>query len=87
MATQPDMIVQFAHFVKSLGMELEMANPKVFADSWVTINGKPSQRFMDPSVDLGQIKTNDAWKYVLPLDQPPSKLNTAATSPKTVLNR
>ena len=60
MSIQPDMILQFAHF---LAQEYEIKHgltaPKVRVDSHVALNGRRSQRFIDPSVNLATIK--DSW--------------------------
>ena len=51
-ATQPDMILQFAHF---LAVELKnqgLTDPEIRAESWVTLNGRRSRPFVDPTVNL-----------------------------------
>lgn len=52
MATQPDMIAQFADFLKQEYEKKDFQNPKVYADSWVSLNGRPSRTFADPKIDL-----------------------------------
>ncbi len=52
MATQPDMILQFAHFLAREWEEKGMHSPQVRADSYVSLNGRRSQRYIDPEVDL-----------------------------------
>lgn len=52
MAMQPDMILQFAHF---LGQEYEkrgVYKPEVRAEVYVTLNARPSQLLIDPNRDL-----------------------------------
>jgi hypothetical protein len=64
MAFQPDMIVQYAHHIEQeYGKEIE-----VYANSRVTMNGAPSQEFIDSSVDLTQIDMGlfAGADYVLP---------------------
>lgn len=58
MSTQPDFILQFAHF---LGNKYTFANgkiPKVTADVFVSINGKGSQRYVKENVNLMTKKNN-----------------------------
>jgi len=61
MSTQPDMILQFAHFLEQhfaeKGNEVE-----VRAESYVTLNGSGSRPFIDPSVDLTTISDGFAHK-------------------------
>jgi hypothetical protein len=67
MAMQPDMIIQFAHFLKEHYQQHGVTNPSVRAEVYVTLNAKPSQLLIDPNVDLTTIR--DAWKpkpWILP---------------------
>jgi hypothetical protein len=52
MATQPDMILQYAHYLKQEHIKLGFENPKVRVESYVTLNGSGSRPFIDSSVDL-----------------------------------
>jgi hypothetical protein len=56
MSYQPDMILQFAHFLAKTYKERGFKNPKVYADCFVTLNGRTSRRFIDPKVDLAAQK-------------------------------
>ena len=67
MSFQPDFILEFAHY---LGKEFSTEDKKieVYAESFVALNGRSSQRFIDPNVDLYKEKEsfkNKTW--VLPL--------------------
>jgi len=76
MATQPDMILQFAHFLKEEfdgkkvienGDTLNVDNPEVLADVYVTLNGKGSRPMVDKSINLANIKDGFLHKkWVLP---------------------
>jgi hypothetical protein len=60
MAMQPDMILQFAHF---LGHHYESAGvykPEVRAEVYVTLNAQPSKLLIDPERDL--MKEKDTFK-------------------------
>lgn len=60
MAMQPDMILQFAHFLEDYYMEQGMKDPMVRAEVWVTLNARPAQLLVDPTVDL--TKESDTFK-------------------------
>jgi hypothetical protein len=67
MATQPDLVLAYAHLVHrrfaAQGHDVE-----VRADAWCALNGRPSQRFLDPTVDLAAIDDSLApYGFVLPL--------------------
>ena len=67
MAFQPDMILQFAHYLGEHFKAMGMDDPQVYCDSWVTMNGKPSQQLIDTKVNL--MTQEDSWqqkKWVLP---------------------
>lgn len=52
MATQPDMMVDYARFLKQEFIRKGYTNPLIKAQSYVTVNGSGSREFIDPSVDL-----------------------------------
>ncbi len=52
MATQPDMMVDYAKFLKQEFIEKGYSDPSIRAQSFVTLNGSGSQEFIDPTVDL-----------------------------------
>ena len=62
MATQPDMLVQFAHYLEADFKEKGMVDPVVTADVFVTLNGQPNKRYIDPKVDLTEVQ-ND-WGHM-----------------------
>ncbi|MDE0871463.1 MAG: HTTM domain-containing protein [Flavobacteriales bacterium] len=69
MSTQPDMLVQFAGHVKEQWRHNHGQDVKVRAETWVSLNGRRSQLFIDPFADLASI-SND-WNersFVIPLD-------------------
>jgi hypothetical protein len=61
MATQPDMILQFAHHIEEEYKKKGLVDPKVTADIHVSLNGRRSKLFIDPSVDLTELKDN--WQH------------------------
>ena len=52
MATQPDMIHDYAHHLADRWRARGYAGVSVRADAWVTLNGHPARRLVDPAADL-----------------------------------
>jgi Vitamin K-dependent gamma-carboxylase len=61
MAMQPDMILEFAHFLAAHYKAQGVADPKVRAEVYVTLNARPSKLFIDPQRDLVTVK--DTWAH------------------------
>lgn len=61
MAMQPDMILQFAHFLKQHYEKQGLTDPSVRAEVYVTLNARPSRLLLDPTVDLTKISDN--WSH------------------------
>jgi hypothetical protein len=67
MAMQPDMILQFAHFLHRHYSALGMHDPVVRSEVYVTLNARPSALLIDPQVNLAAQR--DTWRpkaWVLP---------------------
>lgn len=70
MATQPDMIVQYAHYLKQQYEKKGFKNPQVRAEAYVTLNGSGSRLFIDSTVDLAKQKESFAPKdFILPFNE------------------
>jgi len=73
MAMSPDMILEMAQMIardeKKRGKDVE-----VRADAFVTMNGRPSQRLVDPNTNLA-LEKDSIWpkRWILPLDDRISK--------------
>ena len=70
MAMQPDLILQYAHYLKEHYSKKGMADPSVRAEVWVTLNGRPAQLLIKPNEDL-TTKT-DSWSpkdWILPFKE------------------
>tara|TARA_B100001057_G_scaffold390945_1_gene399050 strand:- start:202 stop:1290 length:1089 start_codon:yes stop_codon:yes gene_type:complete len=52
MSFQPDMILEYAHYLGDHFRSQGHQNIGVYAESYVSLNGRPSQEFIDPKVDL-----------------------------------
>jgi hypothetical protein len=71
MATQPDMILQYAQYLKTKfqdttlninGKPYQIKNPSIHADIFVSLNGRPSQRFVSKKHDLTRFSYNLAHR-------------------------
>jgi hypothetical protein len=67
MSTQPDMILQYAHYLAEKMREKGIKDPKIFAEVYVTLNGRPSRLLIDPKRDLSKEEDGFAQKdWILP---------------------
>jgi hypothetical protein len=55
MATQPDFILEYAQYLEAHYMEQGIADPEIYVESYVALNGRGSQPYVDPTVDLTTI--------------------------------
>ncbi|WP_375579822.1 HTTM domain-containing protein [Marivirga tractuosa] len=70
MNTQPDMVLQFAHFLRDKYQTEFDAEAEVYVESYAAINGKGSRPFIDPEINLATIKKGYQHKnWVLPYNQ------------------
>jgi hypothetical protein len=67
MSTQPDMILQYAHYLRDVhkdtiitryGVDLHFKNPQVHAEVFVTLNARPHQLYVDKKHNLTSIENN-----------------------------
>ncbi len=69
LSTQPDLILQFAHFLdKKYRKELNI-EPEIYANCFVNLQNKGAKRFINPSTDLSKIE--DSYKsktWILPYE-------------------
>ncbi len=73
MSFQPDMILEFAHFLKRHYAEKGVHNPEVRAEVYATMNGRLGKRLIDPAVNLAAVKkglSDNSW--ILPFNQEPT---------------
>ncbi|MBX2892076.1 MAG: HTTM domain-containing protein [Saprospiraceae bacterium] len=61
MAMQPDMILQFAHFLKKHYERRGVSDPAVRAEVYVTLNARPSRLLIAPNIDLTKLR--DGWSH------------------------
>jgi hypothetical protein len=67
MATQPDMLINYAHFLKDEFKSQGMNDPEILVESYVTLNGKASRLMVNKSTDLSLAEDDFAEKkWILP---------------------
>ena len=67
MSFQPDFILEYAHYLGDHFTSQGHQNVQVFVDSYVALNGRSSERFIDPSVNLYGIKESFKHKsWIIP---------------------
>lgn len=69
LSTQPDMILEFAHFLRDK-YQKEGRVVEVYADSYCSLNGRPSQIYVNPNVNLAEKKYTPfkAFDWIMPLE-------------------
>ena len=73
-ATQPDLILQVAHLLGERYQRRYGKRPRVFAHVWVSFNGRPRHRLVDPEIDL--FAEHDGLgpkRWILPLPPRPPR--------------
>jgi hypothetical protein len=69
MAFQPDFIVEYAHYLHDFYQKQGIHNPIVTVDSYVALNGRLSQRYIDPKINLAQeYDTFQHKNWILPFN-------------------
>jgi hypothetical protein len=69
MSTQPDMIVDFGHTLGDAWDERIGEEVRVRSEIWVSLNGRRSQLFVNPYVDLRTLsKATKRSDYLIPMD-------------------
>lgn len=69
MATQPDMILQYAHILRDYYSKQGFENPGIYADTYVVLNGRLGKPLIDPNVDLAKEQESFEHKsWILPFE-------------------
>lgn len=67
MATQPDMILQYAHYLADVYRKKGIKDPIVTAESYVTLNGSGSMLYIDSTVNLAKEQESFGHKnWIIP---------------------
>ncbi len=69
MSFQPDFILEYAHFLGEHFSQQGHQHVEVYVESYVALNGRLSQPFIDPTVNLLEVKDNFCPKtWILPFN-------------------
>lgn len=69
MAFQPDFIVEYAHFLHDNYQKQGLTDPEVHVESYVALNGRLSQPYINPNINLAKENESFAHKtYILPFN-------------------
>jgi hypothetical protein len=67
MSSQPDLILKYAYYLADVFKNKGLAEPRVYAEVYVTLNGEPSRLFVDSTVNLAAKKLSwQPYDWVLP---------------------
>lgn len=67
MATQPDFIIEYAHYLGDYYATRGFEDVSIYVDSYVALNGRKHQQFIDPEVDLMKVNNSLYHKdFILP---------------------
>lgn len=69
MSTQPDFIVEYAHYLGKHFASQGHQDIAIYVESYVALNGRLSQPYIDPKVDLMKVNNSFAHKnWILPFN-------------------
>lgn len=69
MSTQPDFILEYAHFLEDHYQQQGIQDPEIYVESYVALNGRRSQPYVDPTLDLTQIEPSLKHRnWILPFN-------------------
>lgn len=69
MAFQPDFILEYAHYLHNYYQEQGVTDPEIYVESYVALNGRLSQKYIDSKINLA--KENESFKqktWILPFN-------------------
>ncbi|NRT16575.1 hypothetical protein HNP99_002942 [Flavobacterium sp. 28A] len=61
MAFQPDFILEYAHYLHNYYQQQGINNPEVYVESYVALNGRLSQKYIDSKINLAN--ENESFKH------------------------
>ena len=61
MSFQPDFILEYAHYLHRYYKDLGFNDPEVYVESYVALNGRLSQKYIDPKINLAQ--ENESFQH------------------------
>jgi len=70
MATQPDFMLQYAQLLRQVYLQQGMKDPAVYAQVYVSLNGRRSRLLIDPETDLARVQDAFGHKqWILPFGE------------------
>jgi len=70
METQPDMMLQYAHYLHDVYKNKGIKDPVITVESYVTLNGSSNQLYIDSTIDLSKQNENFLHtKWILSFNQ------------------
>ncbi len=70
MSTQADFIIEYAHYLGNHFTSQGHQNVGVYVESYASLNGRKSQLYINPEIDLMTLKNNFNHRYyILPLNE------------------
>ncbi len=68
MSTQADFIIEYAHILRDHFANQGHQNIEIYVESYASLNGRPSQPFIDPTIDLTKVQNSLRHRtFVIPL--------------------
>ena len=69
MSTQPDFILEYAHFLADTYRDQGILRPEVYVESYVALNGRPSQPYINPNINLAEVEFSyKPYNWLLPFN-------------------
>ena len=69
MSFQPDFILEYAHFLKNHYKKQGMKNPEIYVESYVALNGRLSQKYINPNKNLAnEYESFQPKTWILPFN-------------------
>lgn len=69
MSTQPDFILEYAHYLEKHFQDQGIENPEIYVESYIALNGRRSTLYLDPDIDLTTIeKSLKPKKWIIPFE-------------------
>ncbi|WP_395060137.1 HTTM domain-containing protein [Flavobacterium sp.] len=69
MSFQPDFILEYAHYLCDYYKKQGIQNPEVYVESYVALNGRLSQKYIDPKINLAnEYESFQPKNWILPFN-------------------
>ncbi len=69
MSFQPDFILEYAHYLKDYHQKLGMKKPEIYVESYVALNGRLSQKYINQKINLAnEYESFQPKTWILPFN-------------------